>query len=167
MDIKTLKELVFAEIDKNADRIIEIGEQIKSNPEMGYKEDKTASLVASELQKLGIEPKCGLAKTGVKGRLTGHASDVTVAVMGELDAVICDAALEMEEASERNLYHNDINTLARIKRIYEQNGVANEKTKFILSHVPTDKRRDIHDELSPIAAKLGMTVAYDGYFARI
>ena len=73
----------------------------------------------------------------------------------------------MEEASERNLYHNDINTLARIKRIYEQNGVANEKTKFILSHVPTDKKRDIHDELTPIAAKLGMIVAYDGYFARI
>ena len=85
----------------------------------------------------------------------------------KLDAVICDAALELQEASEKNLYHNDIGTLARIKRIYEQNGVANEKTRFILSHVPTDKKREIHDELSPIAAKLGMTVAYDGYFARI
>ena len=85
----------------------------------------------------------------------------------KLDAVICDAALEMSEPCEANLYHNDLAALARIKHIYEQNGITNEKTKFILSHVPTDKKREIHDELSPVAAKLGMTVAYDGYFARI
>ena len=99
------------------------------------------------------------------GWINGRAWNVLKLV--KLDAVICDAALEMEEASEKNLYHNDLGTLARIKSIYEQNGVTNEKTKFILSHIPTDKRREIHEELTPVAAKMGMTVAYDGYFARI
>ena len=99
------------------------------------------------------------------GWINGRAWNVLKLV--KLDAVICDAALEMEEASEKNLYHNDLGTLARIKSIYEQNGVTNEKTRFILSHIPTDKRREIHEELTPVAAKMGMTVAYDGYFARI
>lgn len=99
------------------------------------------------------------------GWINGRAWNVLKLI--KLDAVICDAALEMEEASEKNLYHNDLGTLARIKSIYEQNGVTNEKTKFILSHIPTDKKREIHEELTPIAAKMGMIVAYDGYFARI
>ena len=99
------------------------------------------------------------------GWINGRAWNVLKLV--KLDAVICDAALEMEEASEKNLYHNDLGTLARIKSIYEQNGVTNEKKRFILSHIPTDKRREIHEELTPVAAKMGMTVAYDGYFARI
>ena len=99
------------------------------------------------------------------GWINGRAWNVLKLV--KLDAVICDAALECEGASEKNLYHNDLYTLARIKSIYEQNGVTSEKTRFILSHVPTGKKREIHDELSPVAAKLGLTVAYDGYFARI
>ena len=56
---------------------------------MGYKEHKTAALVKAELEKLGIEPECSLAVTGVKGRMAGASSGVTVAVMGELDAVTC------------------------------------------------------------------------------
>ena len=84
-----------------------------------------------------------------------------------LDAIIAEVALETEDASERNLYHNDISTLSRIKKIYEGIGIVSEKTKFILSHIPTSKKRSIHEELLPLAKEYGMTLAYDGYFARI
>ena len=84
-----------------------------------------------------------------------------------LDAVICDTALGKGELGERAFYHNDIYTLARIKALLEKCGAATEKTRFILSHIPTDKKISIHDELSPVAAEYGMTLAYDGYFARI
>ena len=53
MDIEALKQRVISEIDKNAERIIEIGERIKENPEMGYKENKTAKYVKAEFSKLG------------------------------------------------------------------------------------------------------------------
>lgn len=84
-----IKARLLSEIDKNRDAIIGIGEKILKNPEMGYKEHKTAALVKEELEKLGIEPECGLAVTGVKGRMKGASSEITVAVMGELDAVTC------------------------------------------------------------------------------
>ncbi len=89
MDTKALKAKVLAEIDKNADKIIEIGKKILANPEMGYKEFKTSRLVADTLSELGIPYEEGLAVTGVKGRMKGKSSDITVAVMGELDAVTC------------------------------------------------------------------------------
>ena len=84
-----------------------------------------------------------------------------------LDAIITDAALETAEPSEENLYHNDIDTLKRIKSLFSAHGVVTEKTKFILSHLPSDKRRAVHDELTPIAEECGMILAYDGYFTRI
>ena len=84
-----------------------------------------------------------------------------------LDAIITDTALDSAAPSEQNLYHNDIHTLARMKAIFESAGTVNEKTKFILSHLPSDKKRQVHEELSPIADEYGMILAYDGYFTRI
>ena len=84
-----------------------------------------------------------------------------------LDAVIMDAALEIEPPTEKNLFHNDIYTCARIRRILISSKTATEKTRFILSHIPSPRKRAIHEELSPIAKEEGLTLAYDGYFARI
>ncbi len=84
-----------------------------------------------------------------------------------LDALVVDAALEAAAPTEANLYHNDIHTLAKIKEIYTASGIVNEKTKFILSHLPSDKRRPLHEELTPIADEYGMILAYDGYFTRV
>ncbi len=81
-----------------------------------------------------------------------------------LDAVICDAALEATPASEDAIYHNDIHTAAKIREIFIKSGIATEKTKFVLSHIPTDKKRSVHEELSPVARGYGMILSYDGYF---
>lgn len=83
-----LKKIVGEAIDAAQDEIIEIADKILKNPEMGYKEFKTAELVKKTFEKLGIEYRSELAVTGVKGRMKGKSSDVTVCVMGELDAVI-------------------------------------------------------------------------------
>ena len=85
----------------------------------------------------------------------------------QLDAVIMDTALEVAMPSEKNLYHNDIHTVAKIKAIMDNAKITGEKTRFILSHIPSSRKRQIHDELSPIAAEYGISLAYDGYFATI
>lgn len=89
MTKEQLKAQVTANIDANKDRIIAIGEQIFSNPELGFKEVKTSQLVKDTLDELKIPHQDGLAITGVKGNLKGRKSDVRVMVMGELDAVVC------------------------------------------------------------------------------
>ncbi len=85
----------------------------------------------------------------------------------KLDAVIADTALEIESPTEKNLYHNDIHTVARIKDIFLSSKIAHEGTKFILSHIPSPRKRTVHEELTPIARDYGLTLSYDGYFLRI
>lgn len=89
MNKEQIKEKLLGVIDENREKIIAIGEKILKNPELGYKENKTAALVSEELEALGIKCDKGLAITGVKGRMAGKKSDITLAVMGELDAVSC------------------------------------------------------------------------------
>jgi len=91
MEIEQLKRRVCHRIDENSNRIIDIAEKILKNPELGYKEEKTSRLVSDVLCELGIPVQEGLAITGVKGSLKGRKEGVTVAVMGEMDAVICRA----------------------------------------------------------------------------
>ena len=89
MDKATLKQIVAAAIDARREDIISIGERIRVNPELGYKEHQTAALVEEEYRKLGLSFTAGLAITGSKAELPGRAHKVRVAVMGELDAVVC------------------------------------------------------------------------------
>lgn len=83
-----LKRLVFDEIDSRADEIVNIAKTILGHPEPGFREVKTAQLVASKFAELGIPSRSGLAITGVRGDLTGGSAGPTMALMGELDSLI-------------------------------------------------------------------------------
>lgn len=84
-----LKRQVWAAIDRRAGDIIDLGERIRRHPELGFKEVKTAALVAETLGGLGLTPKTGLALTGVRADAPGRAGDgPTFAVLGELDALV-------------------------------------------------------------------------------
>lgn len=89
MDKAMLKQKVVAAIDARREEIIGIGEKIRVNPELGYKEHQTAAYVEEIYRKLGLEYRSGLAITGSKAELPGKEHRVRLAVMGELDAVVC------------------------------------------------------------------------------
>ena len=91
MNVKELKALALREIDSHADEIIAIGEKILGSPEMGYRELKTAALVKSVFDSLSIPYRDGIAVTGVRGELSGRSHNARVAVIGEMDAVLCSS----------------------------------------------------------------------------
>jgi amidohydrolase len=83
-----LRQKVYAAIDRRAEEIIGIGDRIAGHAEMGFKEVKTARLVSETLQGLGLEPRTGLAMTGVRADVPGRAGDgPTFALIGELDGL--------------------------------------------------------------------------------
>jgi len=83
-----LKRRIFEAIDRRADEIIGIGERILKNPEMGFKEVKTAALVQETFHRLGLESRTGLAMTGVRTDVRGRAGEgPTFALLGELDGL--------------------------------------------------------------------------------
>src|SRR5437660_2886534 len=84
-----LKQRVYRAIDQRGEDIVGLGEQIRKNPELGFKEVKTARLVEETLGKLGLSPKAGLALTGVRADVAGRAGDgPTFALLGELDGLV-------------------------------------------------------------------------------
>ncbi|MCL5026932.1 MAG: amidohydrolase [Chloroflexi bacterium] len=88
-DITPLKLRVCQEIDRRRADIVGVAEDIWRHPELGYKEKRTAQLVAEQFGHLGLSYREGLAFTGVKARARcGAGPGPTVAIMGELDAVI-------------------------------------------------------------------------------
>lgn len=89
MNIQELKARVCEAIDKNAEKIIKFTKEIELTPELGYKEVKTARSTADFLNELGFTCQEGLAITGIKTKLKTSADGPNIAILGELDAVIC------------------------------------------------------------------------------
>jgi amidohydrolase len=89
MDKSTLKQQIFEAIDRRADEIIGLGEKIRTHPELGFKDVKTARLVEETFGRLGLGAKGGLAITGVRAEASGKSSNgPTFALLGELDALV-------------------------------------------------------------------------------
>jgi amidohydrolase len=83
-----LKTAVCREIDRRSGEITDVCETILGHPEPGFKETKTAALVARKFAELGISYRDKLAITGVKGMLKGRQDRPVVAVIGELDSLV-------------------------------------------------------------------------------
>jgi len=85
--VDSFEERILAVIDQNRESIIEFGRDIYTHAELGYKEFRTAQKFSEFLKKLNLQVVENLAVTGVKGYLKGGEQDVTVALIGELDAL--------------------------------------------------------------------------------
>lgn len=90
MTKEALKTLVCEAIAARKSDIKSLAERINSEPELGYKETKTAAKVEQAFEALNIPYRNKLALTGVKGRLKGgKGSRYSIAVISELDAIVC------------------------------------------------------------------------------
>ncbi len=86
--VQALKRRALEAIDARAERIVAIGEHIVRHPETGFREHETARFVASEMERIGLEPRTGLALTGVKAvHRAAPGSGPSLAILGELDAL--------------------------------------------------------------------------------
>ncbi|PKB73871.1 MAG: amidohydrolase [SAR202 cluster bacterium Io17-Chloro-G8] len=83
-----LKRRAAEIIDAKADELTAIAKTILKNPEPGFRELKTARLVAEQFGALGMQPRSGLAVTGVRADASGISAGPTLAILGELDSLI-------------------------------------------------------------------------------
>ncbi|MGH8667057.1 MAG: amidohydrolase [Burkholderiales bacterium] len=85
---EALQRQVCEAIERRAEALIEMGETIRHQPELGFKEFKTAARVAKMFEAVEVAHRTGLAITGVKAELKGAKPGPTVALIGELDALV-------------------------------------------------------------------------------
>lgn len=88
MDSTKLKQKVCKIIEQYSETIIAYAQDVEQEPELGFREFRTAEKTAKFFRDLGLNYEEGLAITGVKAK-QGNSPGPTVAVLGELDAIIC------------------------------------------------------------------------------
>ena len=91
MDKDKLKKLAIEAVDSLRDEIIAVGDEIYAHPETGYREFYATKLLADKLEKLGFEVKREIAYTGCKAMMPQKKDGPTIAVLGELDSLICSS----------------------------------------------------------------------------
>lgn len=84
-----LKQKIYDSMLANHEEICALADAIAAEPELGFKEEKTAKKIADFFAKHAIPYTNRLAITGVKGMLHGKSSKRRIAILGELDAVPC------------------------------------------------------------------------------
>lgn len=86
-----MKAKVISTIEENQDIIIDIGRKIYHNPELGYKEFETTKLVKEFFEnELNLDVVDNIAHTGCKVGINNHKSGPKIAVLGELDGIVCN-----------------------------------------------------------------------------
>jgi len=89
LSVDELKKRACETIERHKEEIVDVAQQVLATPEAGFRETKTAQLVAQKFQEMGIQHESGLAITGLKGRIAGGAGPgPAVAVIGELDSLV-------------------------------------------------------------------------------
>ncbi len=86
---QALKQAVLDAVDSLAPTIFRTGDFLFENPELGYKETKATAYIGDILEQAGYESDRNIAITGVSARLPDKKQGPTLALMGELDAIVC------------------------------------------------------------------------------
>ncbi|HEY8513111.1 MAG TPA: M20 family metallopeptidase [Cyclobacteriaceae bacterium] len=74
--------------EKYSGEVVSIRRHLHANPELSYEEYNTARFVAEQLRSFGIEPKEGVATTGLVAEIKGKNPDKkTVALRADMDAL--------------------------------------------------------------------------------
>lgn len=67
--------------------VVELRRWFHENPELSNREFNTSKRIAEELEKLGLKPETGIAKTGVVALLKGGKPGPTVALRADIDGL--------------------------------------------------------------------------------
>jgi len=82
------------------DQIVAWRRDLHQHPELAFQETRTASIVAQELQTLGLEVQSGVGQTGVVGILGGISDGPTVLLRFDMDALPITEENETEYVSK-------------------------------------------------------------------
>ena len=89
MDKNELKKLLCEAVDSVKDQTKAFADDVAAHAELGFFETRTSDKLAAALEGLGLDVTRGLARTGLRADMAGGAEGPKVAVIGELDGIVC------------------------------------------------------------------------------
>jgi amidohydrolase len=91
---------IDAALAANRQQLIEWRRHIHQNPELGNREVETAKYVAERLRSFGLEPRTGVARTGVVAVIEGGRPGPVVALRADMDALPVAEEVDLPFASK-------------------------------------------------------------------
>jgi amidohydrolase len=88
--------------DQHFDWIVDIRRRLHRRPELAFEEHETAKLVADRLREIGLEPRTGVAKTGVVADIVGARPGPARALRADMDALPIRELTLLPFASEKD-----------------------------------------------------------------
>jgi amidohydrolase len=82
-----LIDKILALSDRIEAEVIQMRRDIHKHPELSFKEERTARLVADRLRLMGVKVTEGIAGNGVMGIIEGRSAGKTVALRADMDAL--------------------------------------------------------------------------------
>ena len=150
-NVVSMKERSNSAIDSHAEAIEAFVRDIGQNAELGFYETRTADKVAQFLRGLNLPVTEGIALTGVEALLDSGHPGPKVAVMGELDSVVCFDAPEANPvtgAAHQCGHHVQLGVMLAAAVGLTQSGVAPELAgKIVFMGVPAEEYIQIERRL--------------------
>ncbi len=81
-------------------KLIEWRRHLHANPELGNREVETAKFVAERLRAMGLQPRTGIARTGVVALIEGGKPGPVVALRADMDALPVTEEVDLPFASK-------------------------------------------------------------------
>ncbi len=91
---------ISALTEAQRDEIVALRRDLHAHPELGNREVRTAGRIAAYLRALGLEPREGVAKTGVVARLNFGRPGPFVALRADIDGLPVEEATDLPFASK-------------------------------------------------------------------
>jgi len=88
-----------AALSANREALVEWRRHIHRNPELGNREVETAKFIAERLRSFGLEPRTGVAKTGVVAVIEGGRPGPVIALRADMDALPVTEEVDVPFAS--------------------------------------------------------------------
>jgi amidohydrolase len=93
---------ILSEVEAIKNEIIANRREFHKHPELGFKEHRTAKVIADKLKSYGIDVKTGIGTTGVIGDLQGKSGGKTIALRADMDALPVQETGDVSYKSRNN-----------------------------------------------------------------
>ena len=138
-----MKQAACAVIDRHAEELLALNQSIFEEPELGYKEFKTAGKIKAHLDKLGLAYRDGVAITGIVTPVEGRSHKARLAIMGELDAVVVpghEHADPVTGAAHCCGHNSQAASVVGVAYALRESGIMDELDgDIVLMHVPSEE----------------------------
>jgi len=124
MKESTMKDILCKVIEDNKQEIIDLGTDIFENPELGFKEVKTAAKIASVIEDLNIDVEKELSVTGVKG--VAGQSGINICLIAEMDAIPTmghQFSSQDQEAAHSCAHSNQVAIMLGVMKAIKETGL--------------------------------------------